>query len=181
MPLLLASALYLLRLDVLRCHRRSALWSAGILLAGVLPALAHTAGEGGLSRIGFLLDPDPLSWLTNYLSYFSPQFLFLQGDPNLRHGPAGFGVLHWFEAATLVIGLAAAAAPRTGSSSPGCCCHRCLLLSPKHTTRSGPSAWRRPLPCSRRGGSRGWWVIFRGVDGVCWRARRCWPLSVGAS
>jgi 4-amino-4-deoxy-L-arabinose transferase-like glycosyltransferase len=41
----------------------------------------------------------------NYLSQFSPQFLFISGDPNGRHSPRGMGMLYLWEAPFLLIGL----------------------------------------------------------------------------
>lgn len=40
----------------------------------------------------------------NYAGYFSPHFLFLRGDPNLRNG-TGRGVLLWMWAPLVVLGL----------------------------------------------------------------------------
>jgi 4-amino-4-deoxy-L-arabinose transferase-like glycosyltransferase len=42
---------------------------------------------------------------TNYLSAFSPQFLFLSGDPNFRHSTSRFGELLWVTAPFLVLGV----------------------------------------------------------------------------
>jgi 4-amino-4-deoxy-L-arabinose transferase-like glycosyltransferase len=41
----------------------------------------------------------------NYLTHFSPVFLFLQGDSNLRHSPRGVGMYLPFVAPLLVVGL----------------------------------------------------------------------------
>ena len=40
----------------------------------------------------------------NYLSYYSPEFLFLQGDENLRHSLPGKGVLFWFMLPLVLLG-----------------------------------------------------------------------------
>lgn len=42
----------------------------------------------------------------NYVSHFSPQFLFQKGDGNLRHGTVAFGLLYPVDALFLVIALA---------------------------------------------------------------------------
>lgn len=53
----------------------------------------------------------PLFWLglltRNYLQPFSTEFLFLQGDPNLRHSPKNVGQMYPIEAAALILGIVA--------------------------------------------------------------------------
>lgn len=44
-------------------------------------------------------------FFSNYLTAFSPQFLFLDGDPNPRHNPPGFGQLYLILAPFLLIGV----------------------------------------------------------------------------
>lgn len=44
-------------------------------------------------------------FLSNYLSEFTPQFLFLSGDPNSRHGPRGMGLLYLWEIPFLLFGF----------------------------------------------------------------------------
>lgn len=44
-------------------------------------------------------------FLSNYLAEFSPQFLFLSGDPNSRHGPRGMGLLYLWEIPFIIIGF----------------------------------------------------------------------------
>jgi len=43
--------------------------------------------------------------ITNYFSHFSPQFLFISGDQNGRHGPVGMGLLYLWELPFLLIGI----------------------------------------------------------------------------
>lgn len=45
------------------------------------------------------------SFIDNYLTAFSPQFLFISGDPNFRHSPGEFGVLLFSFLPFLIIGL----------------------------------------------------------------------------
>lgn len=47
----------------------------------------------------------PLAIASNYVSSFSPWFLFLNGDPNLWHSPRGIGQLHIVEAVFILAGL----------------------------------------------------------------------------
>jgi len=42
---------------------------------------------------------------SNYLSAFSPQFLFISGDPNFRHSVSRFGELLWIMAPFLLLGV----------------------------------------------------------------------------
>jgi len=41
---------------------------------------------------------------TNYITHFGPDFLFIHGDPNLRHG-AGTGVIYWVMLPFLAAGI----------------------------------------------------------------------------
>ncbi|HLD11283.1 MAG TPA: hypothetical protein VJB91_00015, partial [Patescibacteria group bacterium] len=47
----------------------------------------------------------PILFLKNYLSHFSPEFLVMTGDINLRHGTGKFGVLFLWEGVFALIGL----------------------------------------------------------------------------
>lgn len=58
-----------------------------------------------MARAHYLLHWEPLEWLLNYCSYFSPNYLFFSGDTNLRHSIRGMGQLHSFEMATVAAGL----------------------------------------------------------------------------
>ena len=40
----------------------------------------------------------------NYISHFKPAFLFISGDPNLRHG-AGVGTIYWIMLPLILIGI----------------------------------------------------------------------------
>lgn len=40
----------------------------------------------------------------NYISHFNPRFLFISGDPNLRHG-AGVGTIYWIMLPLILAGL----------------------------------------------------------------------------
>jgi len=44
-------------------------------------------------------------FLQDYLSQFTPQFLFIQGDPNGRQSPGGMGMLYLWEIPFLLVGL----------------------------------------------------------------------------
>lgn len=60
----------------------------------------------GMSRAEAVgLEKNPVQLIQNYLSYFSPTFLFLEGDLQLRHNPYGIGQLHLIEFLTIPVGL----------------------------------------------------------------------------
>jgi hypothetical protein len=46
-----------------------------------------------------------LVFLTNYLKHFSPNYLFIHGDSNLRHNSQFSGELSWLDTAAIVLGL----------------------------------------------------------------------------
>lgn len=53
------------------------------------------------NKLTFILDQVS----QNYLTAFSPQFLFISGDPNLRHSPRRMGEMYRAEFITLLFGL----------------------------------------------------------------------------
>lgn len=65
----------------------------------------------GEENVGFekLFHNKPIVWLQtfslNYLRSFSPEFLFLQGDPNFRHSIHEMGEMYYFEIILLLLGL----------------------------------------------------------------------------
>jgi len=63
-------------------------------------------------------DNQVLNILGNYLSYFSPDFLLLAGDPNLRHHSGFGGMLGWALLLCLIAGLWVSLKPRTSKKSP---------------------------------------------------------------
>ena len=88
----------------LRAAGREALVALGILAVLALGAVPHWLSSAGMARVNYLLEFAPLTWLGNYLSYFSPGYLFLHGDRELRHSLLGMGQLHLFELATVPLG-----------------------------------------------------------------------------
>ncbi len=79
----------------------------GALLFGVVLAIlsSHWLSPEGRARSAFLLAPRD-TWLANLWSYFSPQFLLLNGDPNPRHHVAQGGQLDPVVALLALVGLA---------------------------------------------------------------------------
>ena len=102
-PLFVAGAILLYRRE-LRAAGREALAAMGILLVLALGAVPHWLSPAGMARTEFLVEFAPLAWVGNYLSYFSPEYLFFGGDQELRHSPLGVGQLHYFELVTAPLG-----------------------------------------------------------------------------
>jgi len=101
---------FVLVLVVLRHQELRAKWreTTGFLLiiAAFLVVMApFWLSDAGLARASFAVEANLATVVSNYFSYFSPEFLFFNGDPNLRHSPFGFGELHLLEIATVISGL----------------------------------------------------------------------------
>lgn len=95
--------------------RRRAIQAALLFIALSLPAVYHWTSPEGMARAHYLLSWDPAGWFSNYLSYLSPDYLFLNGDANLRHSLKDVGQLHVWECVTVVLGLIVCARHRERS------------------------------------------------------------------
>jgi hypothetical protein len=84
---------------------RAAIASGAVLLATLLLIAPFWLSEAGMARASAAAVPDLASFAGNYLSYFSPRFLFFHGDWNLRHSAVGYGVLLRVEILTTSAGL----------------------------------------------------------------------------
>jgi 4-amino-4-deoxy-L-arabinose transferase-like glycosyltransferase len=79
---------------------------AGIILVVVLVVLgSYWLSSKGMARAGATVATDVGAWVKNYISYFSPNFLFFKGDTNLRHSIQGVGQLYQLEILTVIAGL----------------------------------------------------------------------------
>lgn len=74
-------------------------------LLALLPLVQFWLSPAGMVRASGLVAPEPGTILKNYVAYFSPDFLFLRGDSNLRQHTGQMGQLYLFEALTLPVGL----------------------------------------------------------------------------
>ena len=96
---------------VLFYHRESretgtqGLLALGVLAALFFPAALHWTSSAGMARASHRLHFAPLEWPANYLSYLGPDYLFFNGDPQIRHSLLHMGQLHLFELATLPAGI----------------------------------------------------------------------------
>lgn len=84
---------------------------AGYLGLGAYALLNPGALTGRFAAISIWADGAPLSvvidrFLTNYVAYFSPNFLLLQGDANPRQNTEIGGMLLWAMAPLLIAGIA---------------------------------------------------------------------------
>lgn len=84
--------------------------AAAYAVLGIYALLNPGALTGRLGLISIWADGAPLNvvidrFLTNYLSYFSPGFLFLQGDANPRQNTEIGGMLLWAMVPLLVAGI----------------------------------------------------------------------------
>jgi hypothetical protein len=84
--------------------------AAGYVVLGVYALLNPGALTGRFALISIWADGAPLNvvidrFLVNYISYFSPSFLFIQGDANPRQNTEIGGMLLWAMAPLLIAGL----------------------------------------------------------------------------
>lgn len=75
-----------------------------LVILGIMISLWLTpAGMARQGQVGLTFNP--LKIVYNYISYFTPQFLFANGDPYLRHSPSKMGMLHIFEFISVTTGI----------------------------------------------------------------------------
>lgn len=87
-------------------NKKQTIISLIIFLLLFIPLFLFWITPEGMTRanaVGIL--NNPIEIIKNYLSYFSPDFLFFNGDPQPRHSPAKLGQLHWFELLTVPLGF----------------------------------------------------------------------------
>ncbi|MCK5056491.1 MAG: glycosyltransferase family 39 protein [Candidatus Aminicenantes bacterium] len=79
---------------------------AGIILLFVLAALgSYWISSPGMARAREALQSNSAQWVTNYLSYFSPDYLFFNKNPGLKFYVLGIGQLYVVEIFTIIAGL----------------------------------------------------------------------------
>ncbi|HLF77648.1 MAG TPA: glycosyltransferase family 39 protein [Dehalococcoidia bacterium] len=95
--------------------RRNLMWSLGVLALFALPIVRHVLSDSSdrseqawIFKVESEKSTLQLFW-EYYRSYFSISFLFTDADkgPILRHYLPGQGMLYWFQAPLLLMGLAA--------------------------------------------------------------------------
>lgn len=70
----------------------------------ILPIYRLYKYDSGASRF-LAVSANPTSFITNYLTHFDPQFLFINGDKNLRSQQSGFGQLFFYDLVLLPLGI----------------------------------------------------------------------------
>ena len=103
-PLFLLALVLFFRQE-LRKAKHYTLISTGIFLMVFLFFTRYWLSPSGIAESLDYLDTNPIQLVQAYASYYSPDFLFLKGDPIARHSVANFGQLHLFELVTVPIGL----------------------------------------------------------------------------
>lgn len=91
----------------LRAFKHKLIWIVLILLISIIPILSNF--RGSLIRgqsVGVLGREKPLeTFISGYLTHFSPKFLFVAGDNQGRHSVPGMGELYAFQAPLVLLGL----------------------------------------------------------------------------
>lgn len=80
------------------------LLSVIFLVISIIPAYRLYRYDSGASRLR-AVSATSSSFIKNYLSHFSPDFLIIHGDKNLRSQQTGFGQLYLPELAFLLLGF----------------------------------------------------------------------------
>lgn len=107
--------LAVLHYDTLVYHNKAKILtviSVALVLLSLVPIIKLVKSDNGairLQTVGILSSGSKteqvVNFTKNYLSHFSPDFLFLHGDKNLRSQQSGFGQLYLPELLLLPIGL----------------------------------------------------------------------------
>jgi len=77
----------------------------GIFIVGLILFMLFWFSPQGTVRMNQVKNFELAKNVRNYFTYFSPSFLFLRGDRNLRHSMPFGGELQLFEVITVLIGL----------------------------------------------------------------------------
>jgi len=115
LPLVLLSFLVIYRKSLLK-FKRELLISVLILSLFCVPIIFNSLSNPHVSATSVfspnceVLYPDTpdnkfVAVISNYLTFFSPDFLFFNGDVNERHSVRGVGMMHVFELPFFLIGL----------------------------------------------------------------------------
>lgn len=105
-PLVLLSVFFVYRDEILKFKSKLKI-PALVIFLSTLPFLLNF--QNSLIRgqsVGILQEQHPITtFLSNYLSHFSPNFLFIQGDTIGRHSVSGIGELYVFQIPLIILGL----------------------------------------------------------------------------
>jgi len=104
-PLFIICLVFVFRNNLWRIKKQTLIAST-VFIIFFIPIVQFWLSPEGMARArltGVTINPATI-W-QNYLLYFSPKFLFLSGDPNLRHSTGRLGELYLFEVITILIGI----------------------------------------------------------------------------
>lgn len=87
-------------------HKKYTLIALVLFSLIFIPLLMFWLSPAGMTRAKAVgIETNPINILKNYLSYFSPSFLFFHGQPDLNRSPANIGQLYYFELFTVFAGI----------------------------------------------------------------------------
>lgn len=104
-PLFIVCLVIIYRNHLRKMRTQTIIASAIFIIVFVL-LLQFSLSPAGMARAKAVgITTNLVEFLQNYFSYFSQNFLFLHGDPNLRHSTQKLGELHLFEIITVLTGI----------------------------------------------------------------------------
>jgi hypothetical protein len=103
-PVFLIGLIWIYR-DDLKRRKFAVCISASLFLVIFTRLFLFWITSEGMNRAQELVKPDLMALIHNYITYFMPDFLFLNGDTNLRHSIPGMGQLYHFELLLIPIGI----------------------------------------------------------------------------
>lgn len=79
--------------------------SIAIFLISLIPVYRLYKYDAGAVRLSTVEIKSPEEFMVNYLSHFSPSFLFIRGDTNPRSQMPGHGELYWLDLPLVLAGI----------------------------------------------------------------------------
>ena len=104
-PLFLVGLIFLFRQHLWK-YKKHTIIAFILFLFIFIPLFQFWTSPIGMMRARIVgIENNLISLIQNYLSYFSPNFLFFNGDTNPRHSLPNLGELYYFEIITVSCGL----------------------------------------------------------------------------
>ena len=107
-PLTFFILIFLERDSISHVLKNSIHWiviSIAVIILAIWPIYRLYVYDAGFSRLQNVGGAQGINLVRNYVAHFSPHFLFIQGDNNLRHQQKDFGQLYPTEFILIVLGL----------------------------------------------------------------------------
>lgn len=87
-------------------HKKQTLIAISLFFLIFIPLVIFWISPEGMARANSSrIQINPIEIFKYYLSYFNPNFLFIEGDPIDRHSPAKIGQLYYFEFISVILGI----------------------------------------------------------------------------